>query len=156
MTPPPSIPHHPPPPGMKIRADYVPKVRRKNQNGEANNNNNNSSSISSGSSQKPKKSNKDSKNLTQICPVCSQPIPINEISQHVRIELLDPKWREQKAKILERNKDSNLADSGAAITANLKKLAVYRTDIFGGDDLSVKKIVRNCFLYFSLYLINVP
>jgi len=55
---------------MKIIKDYVPKAYAlKNNNTE-----------------KP----------TQICPRCNQAIPVDEMDDHVRIELLDPKWKEQK------------------------------------------------------------
>ena len=35
--------------------------------------------------------------VTQICPNCGEAIPVNELDEHMRIELLDPKWKEQKA-----------------------------------------------------------
>ncbi|RAL68342.1 hypothetical protein DID88_007073 [Monilinia fructigena] len=33
-----------------------------------------------------------------LCPNCNQQIPYDELDAHMRIELLDPRWKEQKAK----------------------------------------------------------
>ena len=33
---------------------------------------------------------------TAICPYCKQSIPEAEMSEHIRIELLDPRYREQQ------------------------------------------------------------
>lgn len=53
--------------GMKIRKDYVPKGLTKGAVIQ-----------------------------TAKCPYCDQSIPENELSEHIRIELLDPKWKQQK------------------------------------------------------------
>jgi hypothetical protein len=47
----------------------------------------------------------------------------------MRLELMDPKWREEKQKREERAKLNSLA-SGDEITTNLKKFAAERRDIF--------------------------
>jgi splicing factor 3A subunit 1 len=59
---------------------------------------------------------------TQKCPKCQQEIPINEWKEHMRLELMDPKWREEKLKREERAKLNSLA-AGDEITSNLKKFA---------------------------------
>ncbi|KAJ3054193.1 splicing factor 3a, subunit 1 [Quaeritorhiza haematococci] len=64
------------------------------------------------------------------------------MSEHVRIELLDPKWREQKQRALEKQKDTNIVDKGSIISQNLKRLSEYRTDIFGGDEMAVEKKLK--------------
>lgn len=33
---------------------------------------------------------------TEQCPICSQHMSASQIAEHIRIELLDPKWREQR------------------------------------------------------------
>lgn len=76
-------------PGMNIRSDY----KRKSE----------SSKISG----------------FQKCPKCHRDIPLAEWSNHLKIELLDPKWREQKAEMLEKQ---HVGMSGDDITKNLKKL----------------------------------
>ncbi|KAI1325684.1 Pre-mRNA splicing factor PRP21 like protein-domain-containing protein [Xylariaceae sp. FL0255] len=63
-----------------------------------------------------------------LCPNCKQQIPMNELEAHMRIELLDPSWKEQKAKAESRYATTNLSD--ADVANNLKRLASQRADIF--------------------------
>ncbi|KAL1630712.1 putative pre-mrna splicing factor [Diplodia seriata] len=87
------------PPQMKIRSDYVPRAQAKR------------------------------KATTQVpCPNCSQLIDVDELEQHMKIELLDPQWKEQKAKADARFSTSNLSTQDVA--NNLKRLASQRDDIF--------------------------
>ncbi|KAI8591366.1 Pre-mRNA splicing factor PRP21 like protein-domain-containing protein [Geranomyces variabilis] len=109
----PGVPKPVPPPGMKIRTNYVPKVKQLNRGKQA----------------------------AQICPRCKQPVPTAEMGEHMRIELLDPKWKEQKDKAREKNKESNL--SNTAVSSNLKLLAKTRPDIFGGDEFNIDKALKD-------------
>jgi len=59
--------------------------------------------------------------VTQICPNCGERIPVNELEEHMRIELLDPKWKEQKAIAEKRQMATNLG--GADVARNVKRLA---------------------------------
>lgn len=65
-----------------------------------------------------------------ICPNCRQQIPLDELQEHMRIELLDPRWKEQKAKAESRYATTNL--STADVANNLKRLASQRSDVFDG------------------------
>ncbi|KAK3372397.1 Surp module [Podospora didyma] len=67
---------------------------------------------------------------TALCPNCKQQIPLNEMEEHMRIELLDPRWKEQKAKADARFAATNLSTSDMA--NNLKRLASQRSDLFDG------------------------
>ncbi|KAK0725739.1 Pre-mRNA splicing factor PRP21 like protein-domain-containing protein [Lasiosphaeris hirsuta] len=67
---------------------------------------------------------------TGLCPNCKQQIPLNEMDEHMRIELLDPRWKEQKAKSDARFAITNL--STADVANNLKRLASQRSDVFDG------------------------
>lgn len=107
------------PPQMKIRSDYVPRAQAKRKNA----------------------------NLVP-CPNCRQMIDADEMEQHMRgkclifflffaivptliffvVELLDPRWKEQKAKADARYATSNLSTQDVA--NNLKRLASQRDDIF--------------------------
>lgn len=78
-----------------------------------------------------------------ICPNCKQPVPYNEFDEHVRIELLDPRWKEQKAKADSRYATTNL--STADVANNLKRLASQRGDVFDaatGEPLSEEELAR--------------
>ncbi|TPX56728.1 hypothetical protein PhCBS80983_g04337 [Powellomyces hirtus] len=100
-----------PPPGIKIRTNYVPKVKQLR-----------------------------GKQAAQICPRCNQPVPTSEMGEHMRIELLDPRWKEQKDKAREKNKESNLNND--TVSSNLKLLAKTRPDIFGGDEFNIDKTLK--------------
>ncbi|KAH8744133.1 Pre-mRNA splicing factor PRP21 like protein-domain-containing protein [Diaporthe sp. PMI_573] len=65
-----------------------------------------------------------------ICPNCKQQIPLNELQEHMRIELLDPRWKEQKSKADSRYATTNL--STVDVANNLKRLASQRSDVFDG------------------------
>ncbi|KAF7170244.1 hypothetical protein CNMCM5623_002721 [Aspergillus felis] len=92
---------HPGQQPMRIRSDYVPRAqaRRLNPSG-----------------------------ATALCPNCHQQIPVAELDQHMRIELLDPRWKEQRAKAESRTATTNL--STADVVNNLKRLASQRSDVF--------------------------
>ncbi|KAL1959592.1 hypothetical protein VTO42DRAFT_1627 [Malbranchea cinnamomea] len=90
-----------PQPPMRIRSDYVPRAQAKRMQTSV---------------------------PTAICPNCKQQIPIAEMEQHMRIELLDPRWKEQRAKAEERSATTNL--STADVANNLKRLASQRSDVF--------------------------
>lgn len=67
---------------------------------------------------------------TAPCPICKQQIPLSQYNEHVQIEQLDPRWRDQRAKEQARNSTTNLSTSDVA--NNLKRLASQRTDVFDG------------------------
>ncbi|KAL8945971.1 MAG: hypothetical protein Q9222_007570 [Ikaeria aurantiellina] len=86
---------------MRIRNDYVPRAQAKRQNA-----------------------------AMAVCPNCNHQIPYEELEQHMRIELLDPRWKEQRLKSDLRQSTTNLSTSDVA--ANLKRLASQRSDVFDG------------------------
>ncbi|CAG8562523.1 13359_t:CDS:10 [Ambispora leptoticha] len=74
---------------------------------------------------------------TQICPRCNQAVPVDEMDQHVRVELLDPKWKEQKQAAEAKKKESNLLQEGTDVAKNLKAFSGYRSDIFGTEETEI-------------------
>ncbi|KAI4524143.1 hypothetical protein K525DRAFT_253972 [Schizophyllum commune Loenen D] len=88
---------------MKIRTDYVPKLGAK------------------------------SKQTMTTCTVCGQQIPVDELQEHMRIELLDPKWKEQRDMNEARRARASELLSGANVVSSLKNLARTRVDIFGAE-----------------------
>ncbi|KAI0458472.1 Pre-mRNA splicing factor PRP21 like protein-domain-containing protein [Xylaria acuta] len=78
-----------------------------------------------------------------LCPNCKEQIPMNELDAHMRIELLDPQWKEQKAKAESRYATTNL--SSIDVANNLKRLSSARTDIFDpitGQPVSEEEMAR--------------
>ncbi|KAJ2474199.1 SF3a splicing factor complex subunit [Coemansia sp. RSA 2322] len=88
---------------MKIRKDYVPNLRRGPQIAK----------------------------VTLQCQLCRLEIPAAEFEEHIRVELIDPKWKEQKLVYERRLRDSNLVQEGMDIARYLKQMASHRSDIFG-------------------------
>ncbi|KAH7930849.1 hypothetical protein BV22DRAFT_1138400 [Leucogyrophana mollusca] len=88
---------------MKIRTDYVPKLGSK-------------------------------KNATlTTCTICGQQIPVDELDEHMRIELLDPKWKSQRDALEARKVQASELLRGANVVSSLKNLARTRVDIFGAE-----------------------
>ena len=94
-----------------------------------------------------------SKQNMVLCPNCRTQMPANELDEHMRskpihlisifhktqriyhantfpVELLDPRWKEQKAKADSRYSTTNLSTQDVA--NNLKRLASQRSDLFDG------------------------
>ena len=69
----------------------------------------------------------------QVCPRCGQKIPATDMAEHMRIELLDPKWREQHRQMSERLKEMGAMAEGVDVSKNLQTLAKRRTDIFAEE-----------------------
>ena len=67
-------------------------------------------------------------------------VRLDEMEEHMRISLLDPKWKEQKQLEEERRKDSNVAGDDD-INRNLKSFAARRTDIFGDKEVAIGETV---------------
>ena len=63
-------------------------------------------------------------------PVTGRQIPLEQASEHLRVELLDPKWREEQHKAAQKFVTTSYTD-GSDMAANLRRLASSRTDIFG-------------------------
>ncbi|PWY82246.1 splicing factor 3a, subunit 1 [Aspergillus heteromorphus CBS 117.55] len=90
---------------MRIRSDYVPRAQARRGNAPS--------------------------AATALCPNCHLQIPVDELDQHMRIELLDPRWKEQRAKADSRSATTNL--STIDVVNNLKRLASQRSDVFDAN-----------------------
>lgn len=88
---------------MKIKTDYVPKLGSKKNSA-----------------------------LT-TCAICGQQIPVDELDEHMRIELLDPKWKSQRDALEARKIQASELLRGANVVTSLKNLASTRVDIFGTE-----------------------
>lgn len=62
------------------------------------------------------------------------------MAEHMRISLIDPKWREQREAMLSKIRDTTKA-SDDEITRNLVGLAHTRPDIFGSTEEEVEQMV---------------
>jgi splicing factor 3A subunit 1 len=67
-------------------------------------------------------SNEADKSMTHVIdPITGKSVPVSQTSEHMRIQLLDPKWAEERKKFQEKQKESNLV-SGDVIAANLSRV----------------------------------
>lgn len=65
-----------------------------------------------------------------VDPRTGRSIPIEQASEHMRVELMDPKWAEERAKALEKQKITPFAP-GDAVAQNLARMASQHPDIAG-------------------------
>jgi splicing factor 3A subunit 1 len=65
-----------------------------------------------------------------IDPITGKSVSVADMPEHLRIQLLDPKWAEERKKFQEKQKDSNLV-SGDAVASNISRFAQARGDLFG-------------------------
>mmetsp|Transcript_7150 Transcript_7150/g.10551 ORF Transcript_7150/g.10551 Transcript_7150/m.10551 type:complete len:515 (+) Transcript_7150:824-2368(+) len=76
--------------------------------------------------QESKKKLKASETQTQKCPMCGEVVPIESYPEHIRLELLDPRYKEQKQQI---SQNQSVYASDSEIYKNLKNLAKHRPDL---------------------------
>eukprot|EP00930_Biecheleria_cincta_P078129 TRINITY_DN6552_c0_g1_i1.p1 TRINITY_DN6552_c0_g1~~TRINITY_DN6552_c0_g1_i1.p1 ORF type:complete len:703 (-),score=210.82 TRINITY_DN6552_c0_g1_i1:76-2184(-) len=75
--------------------------------------------------------------LMQRCPITGQLIPAEEMSNHLKVLLLDPKWKHQKDALVERaRKESAFADD---VEANLAGFVAKRPDLFGTVEEEIRE-----------------
>ena len=70
-----------------------------------------------------------------IDPRTGEKVRINESAEHMRVNLLDPKWQEQRARAAAKHTTSGYTQE-SNIAENLKEFAANRPDVFGGDELA--------------------
>jgi hypothetical protein len=63
------------------------------------------------------------------------------MSEHIRIELHDPQYRDQALKALQKEQPTNLVDDNA-LAANLKRMTQFRSDIFGQAQSSIDSKIQ--------------
>lgn len=74
------------------------------------------------------------KESTEIkCPLCKLSIAEDTFQDHIRLELLDPKWKEVQKEIASRTEDSSLASTSEFLTY-LGDFSKSRPDLFGDID----------------------
>ena len=75
-----------------------------------------------------------------ISPITGEKIPASKMQEHMRIGLLDPRWLEQRDRIIrDRQTEDEVFAPGLDIESSLKQLAERRTDIFGVEETAIGK-----------------
>ncbi|XP_043696463.1 probable splicing factor 3A subunit 1 [Telopea speciosissima] len=76
-----------------------------------------------------------------VSPITGELIPINEMAEHMRISLIDPKYKEQKERMMAKIRETTLA-ADDEISRNIVGLARTRPDIFGTTEEEVSNAVK--------------
>ncbi|XP_010523414.1 PREDICTED: probable splicing factor 3A subunit 1 [Tarenaya hassleriana] len=76
-----------------------------------------------------------------VSPITGELIPISEMSEHMRISLIDPKYKEQKDRMFAKIRETTLAQDDE-IARNIVGLARTRPDIFGTTEEEVSNAVK--------------
>ncbi|KAF9610181.1 hypothetical protein IFM89_020690 [Coptis chinensis] len=74
-------------------------------------------------------------------PITGELIPINEMAEHMRISLIDPKFKEQKDRKMAEIRETTLAHDDEMVS-NIVGLARTRPDIFGTTEEEVSNAVK--------------
>ncbi|XP_024402802.1 probable splicing factor 3A subunit 1 isoform X2 [Physcomitrium patens] len=75
-----------------------------------------------------------------VSPITGELIPVNEMAEHMRISLIDPKYKEQKERMMAKLRETTLATDDE-ISRNIVGLARTRPDIFGTTEEEVSNAV---------------
>ncbi|KAH9605163.1 hypothetical protein KSS87_023018 [Heliosperma pusillum] len=76
-----------------------------------------------------------------VSPITGELIPTSEMSEHIRISLIDPKYKEQKERMFAKIRETTLAQDDE-ISRNIVGLARTRPDIFGTTEEEVSNAVK--------------
>lgn len=68
-----------------------------------------------------------SENYSQKCPVCRDMIPVSDFQEHIKLELLDPKYKQSRESA--KQKIENLYAPGNEVYKNLQNLVRQRPDL---------------------------
>jgi splicing factor 3A subunit 1 len=60
-------------------------------------------------------------------------IPIEHANEHLKVELIDPRWKDQKEREMEKFKTTNIVKSDQ-ISQNIENFAKKRTDLIGSEE----------------------
>ena len=71
--------------------------------------------------------------VTLVDPISGRALADSDVAEHMRVQLMDPRWRVEQQRFLEKQQDTGFA-AGSSIASNLKELARRREDIFGGTE----------------------
>ncbi|KAL7528293.1 hypothetical protein ACHAXR_002366, partial [Thalassiosira sp. AJA248-18] len=71
-----------------------------------------------------------------IDPITGKSVAIADMPEHMRIQLLDPKWAEERRRFLDKQRETNFV-AGNDIASNISRFAQARGDIFGSSEAEI-------------------
>ena len=81
----------------------------------------------------PRVAGNKNKAATMIDPISGKAVPLADVGEHMRVQLMDPKWRIEQQRFLNKQKETGFAE-GSSIADSLKNFARQRGDIFSTAD----------------------
>eukprot|EP00898_Chlorokybus_atmophyticus_P003838 jgi/Chlat1/4455/Chrsp29S04408 len=75
-----------------------------------------------------------------VSPITGELLPLSEMAEHMRVSLIDPKFKEQKERMMAKLRETTMANDDE-ITRNIVGLARTRPDIFGTTEEEVRNAV---------------
>eukprot|EP00208_Stichococcus_sp_RCC1054_P004291 CAMPEP_0206141514 /NCGR_PEP_ID=MMETSP1473-20131121/13203_1 /ASSEMBLY_ACC=CAM_ASM_001109 /TAXON_ID=1461547 /ORGANISM="Stichococcus sp, Strain RCC1054" /LENGTH=517 /DNA_ID=CAMNT_0053536115 /DNA_START=340 /DNA_END=1890 /DNA_ORIENTATION=- len=75
-----------------------------------------------------------------VSPLTGEMVPLDQMAEHMRINLIDPRWKTQREAMLAKIRDTTKA-SDDEISRNLVGLARSRPDVFGSTQEEVSQMV---------------
>jgi splicing factor 3A subunit 1 len=82
---------------------------------------------------KPRLKSSTAQGTRLVDPISGRVISASETSEHMRIQLMDPKWRTEQQRFLGKQQETGYAE-GSSIADSLKQFAKQRGDIFGSAE----------------------
>lgn len=79
---------------------------------------------------------------SEVCPICNQAIPKGHIAEHMRIEALDPRWKEQRDRYLAKRQETNYLTSGTDVAQNLRTMYQARAELVGMREEEVARALK--------------
>ncbi|BDA49786.1 Splicing factor 3A subunit 1 [Coccomyxa sp. Obi] len=76
-----------------------------------------------------------------VSPITGEMVPVDQMAEHMRISLIDPRYQEQRAIMMAKIRETTKA-SDDEISRNLMGLAKARPDVFGSTQEEVSSIVE--------------
>jgi len=77
-----------------------------------------------------------------VSPITGELVAVEDMAEHMRISLIDPKWKTQKEAMLAKLRDSTMANDEEVAT-NILMLARTRPDVFGTTDEEVSNAIKD-------------
>jgi splicing factor 3A subunit 1 len=77
-----------------------------------------------------------------IDPISGKSIAVDQMSEHMRVQLMDPRWRIEQQRFLDKQQDTGYAE-GSSIADSLKQFARQRGDICGSAEEEEARILAD-------------
>lgn len=95
-----------------------------------------------GKDRKPPQSQQQAGTQKVVSPITGEVIDADKMAEHMRVSLIDPKWKQEREAMLAKIRDVSYA-SDDEIANNIVGLAKTRPDIFGSSDEEMSSAVSN-------------